>query len=127
MTLPEDESLPEYLRGNGAKCRFIFQLVNDGKLLKTNQETTDLASGNKRTHNKSPHRAVRIDPSWKTTNIARLECVDANSKTSNPQHFPDMKRARGYRLEGDTGRLTVEVSMHFFGGNSDTSTLEINW
>jgi hypothetical protein len=124
--LPEGERLDEYLKGNGALLEIVFSLLNaNGRPVRQDRETIKLSGGDNRTHGESAHKHVKVAPSWKHSNIARLEVVDANSNPANPTKLPEIKGG-GMILEG-TGERDVAFTMHFFGGLSSIASLKIRW
>jgi DGQHR domain-containing protein len=128
--LPEGvTNLGDYLKGSRAKIDLEFsRLGPTGRPLSPGRKTLSLNRGDDESIEVDDELHVRVAKSYKTSNVARLEVVDASSNVSNPRKLGDFISG-GHLLDPDADerRLQVAVYMHFYGGRGTEAKLTIKW
>jgi DGQHR domain-containing protein len=126
----DDQNLADYLRGNRAQVRLHMSRTNaEGRPLPAGRQSITLLRGEDASREVGEHLHVRIDPSWRRTNIARLDVIDATSNVANPTKITELASASGLRLDpkAEDRELQVAVNMIFYGGRSSDAKLTIRW
>ena len=124
------QDLANYLRGNRAEVRVWFSRLNaESRPVRAGRQEVVLIRGEDGSREAEHHRHVRVDPSWRKSNIARLEVVDATSNVANPKKLPELLSAAGMILPEDAEdrELQIAVNMIFYGGRSADAKLTIRW
>ncbi|MFL5834693.1 MAG: hypothetical protein ACJ76B_12055 [Solirubrobacterales bacterium] len=122
-------NLADYLRGNRAEVTVELSRVNEnGRPLAPGRKSQQLLRGDDISVEAEDLRHLRVARGWKTTNIARLEIVDATSNVTNPRKIPEMLGA-GYLLPEDAEERELRLALHmvFYGGLSADAQLTVRW
>lgn len=125
MRLPTSPgNLADYLQGNNARVTFAFSNVTTaGRPARSGRSHLDVSGGQTLSQGISPAKHVKV--SFKSSNIAQLELVDAHS----PPASPILIAPKGHTLKPSRDRnpLTLDVKMHHYGGTMNQAKLTLNW
>jgi len=121
-------SLPDYLRGRGAVCKFQYaKPSSSGRFPKKGVQNCDIFAGGHMTINISPSTMIRIKR--KSINqIKNPKIYDSTAPPSRPKLYPAVTKG-GLILNPNnhSNPLEITVVMEHYGNVKTDVNVEINW